>query len=105
MTATAAELYADLDLELNATRRVLERVPFEHWDWKPHEKSTSLGRLAVHLAELPHFAEVIASSDEMDMATAPYSPTAVRNREELLALFDSSAASMRRVVRELDEER
>jgi uncharacterized damage-inducible protein DinB len=105
MTATAAELYADLDLELNATRRVLERVPFEHWNWKPHEKSATLGRLAVHLAELPHFAEVIATTDEMDMASTPYSPTVVRSTEELLALFDKSAASMRRVVPELDEER
>jgi len=105
MTATAAELYADLDLELSATRRVLERVPFEHWDWKPHEKSTPLGRLAVHLAELPHFAEAIATTDEMDMATSPYSPTVVRSSAELLALFDTNAASMRRIVRELDEQR
>jgi uncharacterized damage-inducible protein DinB len=105
MTATAAELYADLDLELTATRRVLERVPFEHWEWKPHEKSMPLGRLAVHLAELPHFAERIVTTDEMDMATTPYSPSVVRNREELLALFDNRAAAMRRVVAELDEAR
>lgn len=105
MTATANELYADLDLELAATRRVLERIPFEHWDWKPHEKSMSLGRLATHLAELPHFAEVIASSDEMDMAATPYSPSKVTDRGGLLAVFDERAASMRRVVRTLDVER
>src|SRR5690242_2554248 len=105
MTATANELYADLDLELASTRRVLERVPFEHWDWKPHEKSMSLGRLATHLAELPHFAEAIASSDEMDMAAAPYKPSKITDREGLLAVFDERAASMRRVVRTLDEER
>jgi uncharacterized damage-inducible protein DinB len=101
--ATTAELFADLDLELAATRRVLERVPFEHWDWKPHQKSTPLGRIAVHLAELPHLAETMATSAELDMATVPYAPAVVTNRDELLALFDRNAASMRRVIAALDE--
>src|SRR5687768_14696460 len=105
MPATAAELYADLDLELAATRRILERVPFEHWDWKPHEKSFSLGRLATHLAELPRFAEAMASMEEMDMAKSPFKPSVVKNREELLALFDERSASMRRAVASLDEKR
>lgn len=105
MPATTAELYADLDLELAATRRILERVPFEHWDWKPHEKSFSLGRLATHLAELPRFAEAMASMEEMDMAKSPFKPSVVKNREELLALFDERSASMRRAVASLDEKR
>jgi uncharacterized damage-inducible protein DinB len=105
MSAIAAELFADLDQELASTRRVLERVPFEHWDWKPHEKSTSLGRLATHLAELPHFAEVVANTDEMDMAAAASAPSKVTNRGELLALFDERAASMRRVVASLESKR
>lgn len=105
MPATAAELYADLDLELAATRRVLERVPFEHWDWKPHEKSFSLGRLATHLAELPRFAEAMAGTEEMDMATSPFKQSVVKSREELLALFDERSASMRRAVASLDEKR
>lgn len=99
---TAADLYADLDLELAATRRILERVPFEHWDWRPHAKSTPLGRLAVHLAELPHFAQVMATTEELDMAAAPPAPTVVTNRDQLLALFDENAATMRRVVAALD---
>jgi uncharacterized damage-inducible protein DinB len=105
MTATAAELYADLDLELAATRRVLERVPFEHWDWKPHPKSMALGQLARHLAELPQFAEQMATTRELDMAAVPYTPSVVNNREELLALFDERAARMRQVVRSLDQKK
>lgn len=105
MPATAAELYADLDLELAATRRVLERVPFEHWDWRPHEKSFTLGRLATHLAELPRFAEVMATTDELDMAQGMDAPPTVASRDELLALFDARAASMRAIVAGLDAER
>src|SRR4051812_28399213 len=103
MPATAQELYADLELELAATRRALERVPFEHWQWKPHDKSTPLGRLATHLAELPHFAELIASTDDFDMAATPYTPPAIADRAQLLAVFDERAASMKRVVASLSE--
>ena len=105
MPATAADLYADLELELAATRRVLERVPFEHWDWRPHAKSFTLGRLATHLAELPRFAEVMATRDELDMAAMSDAPSQVDSREALLALFDERAASMRRAVASLDAER
>ena len=48
-------LFADLDGELATTRRMLERVPNGHDDWRPHEKSRSLGQLATHLAQLPGF--------------------------------------------------
>jgi uncharacterized damage-inducible protein DinB len=105
MAATAAELYADLDLELAATRRVLERVPFEHWDWKPHEKSMSLGSLATHLAQLPNFGEVIATTEELDMAATPFPRPEVKSRSELIALFDDRAESMREAVAGLDEAR
>lgn len=102
MPASVTELYADLDLELAATRRMLERVPFEHWDWKPHPKSFTLGRLATHLAELPRFAEVIATTEEMDMAKGPMPPSTVGNTAELVALFDARAATMRTVVASMD---
>jgi len=105
MPATAAELYADLDLELAATRRVLERVPFEHWDWRPHDKSFTLGKLATHLAALPRFAEAMASADELDMAKDADVPPPISSRDELLAMFDERAARMREVVAGLDERR
>ena len=103
MAATTSELYQDLDLELAATRRVLERVPFEHWTWRPHEKSMALGRLATHLAELPRFAQMIASTDELDMAASPNAPTKIENREQLLTVFDTHAAKMRGVVASMDD--
>ena len=104
MPASAQELYADLEIELTNTRRVLERVPFEHWEWKPHEKSFALGRLATHLAQLPRFAEVIATTEELDMATWTDAPPRLTNTAELLALFDERAGSMRAIVPSLTPE-
>jgi hypothetical protein len=36
-------LLAELEREIPASRRVLERVPDGHADWKPHEKSMPMG--------------------------------------------------------------
>jgi hypothetical protein len=46
-------LIPEFDHEMATTRKVLERVPEERFDWKPHEKSFSLGVLAKHVATLP----------------------------------------------------
>ena len=45
----------EFDQEMKTTRTLLERVPLEKSDWKPHTKSTSLGALAYHLASLAGF--------------------------------------------------
>ena len=46
-------IFWDLERELAVTRKVLEHLPPEHFAWKPHEKSMSLGKLALHVATLP----------------------------------------------------
>ena len=46
-------LLPEFDREMTTTRTVLERVPDDKLDWKPHAKSFSLGELASHVATLP----------------------------------------------------
>lgn len=48
-------LLAELDREAAVTKTMLERVPDGTFDWKPHEKSSTLGKLAAHVAGLPQF--------------------------------------------------
>ena len=95
-------LFADLGEEFAATRRVLERYPEEHADWRPHEKSMSLAELAAHVASLPHFGEVIARSPVFDFATTPYVPPTARTRAEILELFDSHATAASESIDALD---
>jgi uncharacterized damage-inducible protein DinB len=90
--------FDDLEVEFAATRRLLERYPAEHADWKPHEKSMSLGALASHVATLPEFAMYMLAGDEHDMATVPYKPWVARTAEELVARFDESSAKARAAV-------
>jgi len=51
--SAAADLLAELRREGKTTRRVLERVPQDRLDWKPHPKSMTLGQLAGHVAGIP----------------------------------------------------
>jgi hypothetical protein len=57
---------AELKRESTSTKRILERVLEGKFDWKPHEKSMTLGRLASHVAELHGFLNSILMTDEFD---------------------------------------
>jgi uncharacterized damage-inducible protein DinB len=91
-------LFADLDQEFATTRRVLERYPEGHADWRPHEKSMSLVELAAHVANIPRFGASIAESSGFDFATTPYVPPTARTRAEILDLFDERSAAARKAV-------
>lgn len=102
MTDTAAApgarpaAFGDLEQELATTRRLLERVPDEQWDWKPHEKSMSLGQLAGHLAELTHLGRSVVLEDVFDVGTRErFTPA---NRDEVLQAFDQGAAALSAAV-------
>ena len=47
-------MYGDFDAEHAATRRMLERFPNAHRDWRPHEHSRTIAELATHVAEIPN---------------------------------------------------
>src|SRR5678816_4506257 len=59
-------LLAEFDNEMAKTRLVLSRVPEPAFAWKPHERSYSLGGLATHLAQLPHWGTQILDNDAYD---------------------------------------
>ncbi len=89
--------FDDLEAEFANTRRLLERFPAEHADWKPHEKSMSLVALASHIATLPVFGYFMMAGDSHDMATSP-KPRVGRTSEELVQIFDESSARAREAL-------
>src|SRR5829696_6063339 len=87
-------LLPEFDQEMANTRKVLERMPMDRYDWKPHEKSFSLGKLATHVANLPSWAAMTLATDELDIGQPFQQPTPTTT-EQLLELFDESAAQAR----------
>lgn len=90
----AEAFVAEFDREAATTRRLLERVPEEKFDWKPHAKSMSLGVLATHVANLPHWGEITVTQSELDLATYPHA-TEVTSRAQLLDAFDGNVKGTR----------
>jgi len=84
----------EFDQEMAGTRKTLERVPEDKFDWAPHPKSMKMGQLAMHLAEMPGWTKETLEKDTVDIAG--YSgPPPIKSRAELLALFDKNVASAR----------
>lgn len=77
---------AELKHESALTEKILKLVPLDKADWKPHAKSMTIGRLATHIAEIPHWVEVI-TADEFDFATRPYNPRVASSTAELMEIF------------------
>jgi uncharacterized damage-inducible protein DinB len=102
-TAIRDAAFADLDREFAVTRRVLERCTQEHYQWKPHEKSMSLGRLAMHVATLPQWMADALKSDYFDMASSPTMRFEPSDREDLLRTFDAQASAVKRALAETDD--
>jgi uncharacterized damage-inducible protein DinB len=58
---------AQLEAEAARTRRALERIPEGRLDWKPHDRSMPLGRLAMLVARMPSWLGLIINQDELDL--------------------------------------
>jgi uncharacterized damage-inducible protein DinB len=66
------QLFLDeLDREAARTRRVIERVPVGHDEWKPHDKSMAFGRLAGLVASMPSWVSLVIDQDELDLTPPP----------------------------------
>ena len=86
-------LLKEMEQEAITTRKMLKMVPEDKWDWKPHEKSMTLQRLATHLAELPSWASMAINTDELDFEASKYVPLLANTNAELLAVLEKSLAS------------
>ena len=97
MTTRIDDLLQELEQEAHATRKVLARVPEDKLGWKPHERSYSLGQLALHVANLPG---AIATMSRQSPFPAPrFVQQAPATAAELLPVFEASMATARETLR------
>ena len=94
-------LIQELDHEAQTTRRVLERVPGDRLAWKPHDKSMSLGQLALHVASIPGAIAEIASVSPFTIRE--FSQPSATSAAELIPALDRSVAKAREILRKMDD--
>ena len=80
------EFAHELKLEAEVTRLYLTKVPFDHLDFQPSEKSETLGRLAVHVAEILAWWNAVIDANQLDFMD--FKPKEFKSNEALLAYFD-----------------
>lgn len=97
-------LAAELQFEALSTRKMLERVPDDKFSWQPHEKSMSLGNLAIHLAELPRWVHAALTMDELDLSKRDFKPPQLNNSAELIETFDALLSTGHRLLQDISDE-
>jgi uncharacterized damage-inducible protein DinB len=86
-------LLSEFDHEMTTTRKVLERVPEDKFEWRPHERATALGDLAQHVATIPMWGSMTVNQTELVFGDRQ--PERFGTRAEILAAFDKNAADTR----------
>jgi uncharacterized damage-inducible protein DinB len=106
--AISDSILSEFDQEMASTRKTLERVPLEKFNWKPHEKSMSMGGLATHLSNLPSWTSYTLEHESLDLAPggAPLSTATIPDSAAaLLQAFDNNVATARAAIaRTTDQE-
>ena len=103
------ELFLDeIVREGEITRRALERVPDGRSEWKPHDKSMPLGRLAGMIAMMPAWVAMMLEKDEFDLnppggGTSSFSQE-LRTSKELVEAHDKSVAGARTALQKANEQ-
>jgi len=97
-------LIAELQHEAATTRKCLERVPETTFDWKPHEKSMSMSRLAAHVAEMVGWIKDTLETREIDFATMDYKPFVPQTTAELVEYFEKNLADATETLKNASSE-
>lgn len=100
----AASILPELDQEAATTKRVLERVPTDKLDYRPHPKAMTLGQLAHHVATTPGGVAAFLSLDTFEVPDFGNQPT-VNDSAELLPLLEASVAQAKEALGQWDDAR
>ena len=100
-------LLAEMDREVERSRRALAQVPEGKYDWKPHEKSMAFGYLTEMVATIPSWIAIEITKNELDIAPADGSTMKQepkRTSAALIAALDKSAADARAALQQTTDE-
>jgi uncharacterized damage-inducible protein DinB len=96
-------LLPEIETEIGKTRRLFEALPDGKSDFKPYEKSMTLGRLAGHTTDLFRLMALTLTSSELDMAVA-WQPYTMPSKAELLARFEENASGALAAFKQISDE-
>ena len=96
------DLLPEWDQEMLVTRRVIERVPSDKGEWKPHPKSFSLAHLTQLVAGMPGWVTMAITKPELDLKSGGNSYS-TQTTETLLKEFDKNVATSRKALEDAQD--
>ncbi len=90
-TPLSTRLLPELELELAKTRKLLEHLPEDHNDFRPHPRAGTLARIAGHVVDLVFFLEQTLTAPELDFGTDHRQPLILQRKPELLEALEHNA--------------
>src|SRR5262245_23600978 len=103
----AETILPEFDQEMASTRKVLEQVPDDKFDWKAHPKSHTIGWNANHLPEILDWVPMILTTPSWDFAPVGgkrYESPTLTTRKAVLELFDRNVAAARKAIAAVKDE-
>ena len=97
-------LLSEFDEEIKKTRTMLERVPEDKPDFKPHPKSMPMNKLAPHVAQLAGFGLTILTTPELDFSKSSMKPLPFESARQLVGALDEGAAKVRTALQNTSDE-
>lgn len=104
MTTMLSPMLDEFREEAAITRRILDRVPPDKLAWKPHNKSMSLGQLAIHIATTPGALARITRQDSFDVSQGSFEPPQPKNVGEVQAAFEQSVRQVEEHLQAMTEQ-
>ena len=97
-------LVEELDRESAITRKMLQIVPNDKYDWQPHVKSMTVRRLATHLADLGNWFAMVLTTSELNFAQSDWKEEVINDTTALLSYFEKNLANGKAQLENATEE-
>jgi uncharacterized damage-inducible protein DinB len=101
-TTFGSEYLKELEAEVTASRKCLERIPEKLFGWKPHDKSMTFGYLALLVAEIPRWITYVIEKGEIDFAT--FGHFEAKSSAELVKHFDENLKGAREALKTVSDD-
>jgi len=95
----------EINKEADSTKKMLERVPAEQFDWKPHEKSMTLKALATHVAHLESWPALVITTDELDFQNNTLERPKINTTQDLVDLSEKGRYESLQALENMDVEK
>ena len=97
-------MIAELDQEAQATERMLDRVPADQLTWKPHDRSMTLGQLALHVATVCGSVGNMLEMDAFDVNDADFVQAQPASKDEIMRRFAEELENGKAKLEALDND-